>query len=234
MHTFFKAKEPTVLFDIFLHAGTLVAVFIFFRNDIAKIFFNDRVKGLRILIGTIPVAFCAVFLGDRIEAFFEKPVFVFFMFIVTGAWLLLGSASLGFKGRDTKPRLQEVSLARALLIGLAQAIALVPGISRSGATISTALIAGVEKESAFRFSFLLSIPAILGALVYKLKKGCAIVPEGQYFTYAAGAVSACIVGALALGFLLKILERRRLIIFSAYCLVLGLAGISAYLLKRPC
>jgi len=197
LHTIFGYKEPKVLEDILFHFGTLFAVIIFFRKDIVGLF-KDKKKFLLIIAGSIPVAFAGFFFYGIIEQLFVNVKAVGIALLVAGLWILLGS----FASRNVK-------------------VALIPGISRSGATISTALLLKRDRKEAFTFSFLLSVPAILGAVLYKMKD-LFLVGLVDVGVLACGSAVACIVGIAALWFLKKVLLGGKLYYFSIYCWIAGL------------
>ncbi|MBU1888219.1 MAG: undecaprenyl-diphosphate phosphatase [Candidatus Omnitrophica bacterium] len=214
LHKLFGFKEPQIDFDIFLHLGTLSAVFIVFRRDIINIFTTKKKLGLFIIIATIATAIFVLVFGKGVEASFGNSKLVGLMLILTGAWLIIGSfvrfGSSGLTG------------VKSFLIGIAQGVASIPGISRSGATISTALFLGVEPRSAARFSFLLSIPAIIGAFLFKIKQGGF---SGFSANYIFGFFTSCAIGILALKLLLRTIENDRLHFFGFYCIAAGVAAL---------
>ncbi|MCK4852371.1 MAG: undecaprenyl-diphosphate phosphatase [Candidatus Omnitrophica bacterium] len=224
LHGFFHLSEPDLFFDICLHAGTLAAVIVYFGRDMISIIRERKIFLVScIAAATVPAVVAALFFEERITLFFADPRKVAFMFIVTGLALFAGQFGL----RPGTRQRRDPTLTDSLFIGIAQAFALLPGISRSGVTISTGLVRGVRKEAAFSFSFLLSIPAIVGAVLYK---GVGRIRGGAVLTdapanYIAGMAAAFIVGILSLPLLLKVIRTKRLYVFGIYCLLLGLSGI---------
>lgn len=209
-----------LLFDVMLHFGTLLAIFVVFWKDILNIlkslfsldFKSENGKMVKfIIIGTIPVALLGFFLHNIFESFFSNLFSVGIALIITGIILLLTKK---FRGR------KRLNSSDSLLIGIAQAIALMPGISRSGITISTGLLRGIDKEKIYRFSFLLSIPAVIGANLLELSKE--VITEIELTPYIIGTITAAIVGYLSLRFLFRILKRGKFYYFSFYCLILGI------------
>jgi len=223
VHSIFGLEEPKIFFDICLHAATLLAVVIYFAGDIYELARGRKFKWLIFLaIGTVPAVLAALLFEERITAFFTSPVKVAYMLLVTAAVLFAGQLSLWKRKAAGK----EISYMTSMSVGVAQAFALLPGISRSGATVSAGLAGGVRAEEAFRFAFLLSVPAILGALAYKIiKEGPGVAAGSGFLSYAAGAAAAFVTGLLGLRLLWWVIKSRRLYIFSAYCLVLGLTVI---------
>ncbi|MEE8317291.1 MAG: undecaprenyl-diphosphate phosphatase [Candidatus Omnitrophota bacterium] len=210
LHKLIGLKEPQLGFDIFLHAGTLIAIFIIFRNYILDFFTTKKRLGLFVLMGTAVTVFFVFLFGGLIEGAFSDVRIVGAMLIVTGAWLILGNL-VRF---DTGP----LTGFKAILIGLAQGISAFPGISRSGTTISTALFLGMDPKSAARFSFLLAIPAIVAAFFFKTRE---VVFTGFDPNYIFGLITSCIVGIMALKLLLRILYKNRFWLFGFYCIFAG-------------
>ncbi len=247
---FLGLNEPLVFFDVMLHVGTLAAVLVVYRDAIWKLTigglstltdiqfwrkpkstFNastDLKFVWLILLGSIPTGVIAVLFKTELESFFHEVRLVSVMLILTGVILQL-------------PRLrkQEVDSAdnstgklrawHAPLIGIAQGCAITPGISRSGTTISLALFLGIPAKTAAEYSFLLSIPAILGAVVLKIRDiGETAIP---FYIVGAGTLAAFIVGYVALRFLLVVLNRGKFSLFSYYCIALGLVSLLIALIQ---
>jgi len=226
----FKLNEPPIFFDVMLHLGTLLAVVIYFWKDIWKITegIGSALKGkegnreglilfLWIILATIPTGLMGILFKDWFESFFSEPKLVGGMLILTGLVLWLTR----FAKKEGKP-LGRMVWYDAILIGIAQGIAIIPGISRSGATISTGLFCGLDRELTGKFSFLLSIPAILGATLLEYKKMDTASGIG---TILFGTVVAFGVGILALTFLMKIIKAGKIFNFSYYCCGMGLLMI---------
>jgi undecaprenyl-diphosphatase len=223
-------------FDVCLHFGTLVAVLIVFWRDIVAIlasFFGRKFSadigpvtvkqyrklGYFIILGTIP----AVIIGLSFEHFFEKlvsnPTPAAFMLLVTGTIL--------WCTRFTSERsggLAGLSWPKAILVGIAQAFAIIPGISRSGTTISTALYLGVDRATAARFSFLLAVPVIGGATILKLDE-LSLLSNDVLIATAIGTIVSAIVGFVCIKWLLAIIRRGHLSWFAYYCWAAGIATI---------
>ncbi|MFH2035891.1 MAG: undecaprenyl-diphosphate phosphatase [Candidatus Zixiibacteriota bacterium] len=217
-------KMPGVSFELIVHLGTLFSVLVYFRKriwTISKSVFipSDMVNRkmiFYIIIATIPVVLIALLLKSQIEEAFQSPLITSFALLITGIILLL--TALSDKGT------RELKLPRALIIGLGQALAIFPGISRSGTSISAGLFAGVKPMVAAEFSFLLSIPAICGAIVFMISDLFAIDPAlfGQYLT---GAVVSFLSGLLAVYILLDFIRKGMFKYFGLYCLMIGTFGI---------
>jgi undecaprenyl-diphosphatase len=216
--------EAPILFDVILHVGTLIVILTFFRREIWKMLtalvrLDFRTEHGRmipsIIVGTIPTVLIGVIFGSQIEKTFREALPMTVAFIICG--LILYSAKTG------KERTEKISYSTAVIIGVAQGVAIIPGISRSGATIAAALLLGIKREQAFKFSFLLSIPTILGAL------GFTVYTEFGELTASglglaevlAGTVAAMLVGYFALKLLWKILLERKFHLFALYCWLLG-------------
>lgn len=214
LHKLFGLKEPQLVFDIFLHCGTLLAIFIVFWKEIIELFFAKRRLLFYIILGTLATAAFILIFGGKIEAAFYNVKLVGAMLILTGVWLICGNffrfGTKGFTGF------------KSVLIGLAQGIAAIPGISRSGATIATGLFLGLDAQSAARFSFLLAIPAILGAFLFKIKE---LSLSGFSVNFLTGFITSCIVGVLSLKLLLRLLYKGKFHLFGIYCVGAGLVTL---------
>ena len=216
LHKLIGTGETPLLFDLFLHLGTLVAVFIVFGGEIIESVTTKKRVGILILFGSAVTFIFVMFFIKNIEAAFNNVRIVGFMLVVTGVWLIAANfIRLGTEG---------MSFFKAGLIGLAQGIAALPGISRSGATISTGLFLGLDSQSSAKFSFLLSIPAILGAFLFKIKEA-GFSFAGININYFIGFFISCIVGVLSLKLLLKVLYRNRFHWFGVYCILAGILVI---------
>jgi len=217
LHKLTGSTEPEVFFDIFLHLGTLVAIFIVFGRDIAEAVTVKKKTGFLVLLGSAVTFIIVMFFIKNIEAAFSSVKTVGLMLIISGMWLIAGNfIRFGTEG---------MTVSKAAIIGLAQGIAALPGISRSGATISTGLFLGLDSQSAARFSFLLSIPAILGAFVFKIKDA-GFDLSGINVNYFIGFFISCIVGILSLKLLLKALYRNRFHWFGVYCILVGIVVLA--------
>ena len=239
----FKVQEPSLIFEVVVHVGTLLAVLVAFRSEVgllvtsffkllgkpknAKQLLKDDL-GCRflsgIIIGTLPTVVVALLFKDQIERFFGSSTFVGIMLIVTGLMLFL-TERLG----AVREGVSEPSPLDALIVGLGQAVAILPGISRSGTTISVGLLRGLDRNSAARFSFLLAIPAILGALVFSLGDLFGGTTTLSWGTLGAGLVSSAITGYLAIRFFLTLVRRGRLVWFSYYTWFVGALVIVLHL-----
>jgi len=233
-------QEQGIEFEVFVHFGTLLAVFTVFRRDMWNLllgFFsiftvNYRQRGFKnhykqevnfrtflfVLIASIPAAIIGLLFKDSIESTFSNPRFACLMLIITALILFL---TIFVKKLD-----KELSLRNTFIIGVAQAFAILPGISRSGSTICTGLYQGVNGMEAARFSFILAIPAILGAT---LLQSIEVIQSGiggdVFVTLATGMIAAYVSGFFAIESLLAIVKRGKLYWFAPYCLLVGILGL---------
>jgi undecaprenyl-diphosphatase len=221
----FGVSEPALFFDTMVHVGTLAAVFVVLWRDIWAILRRLwQPLTAYLILATIPTVIVALAFKDFIEGAFESGQFLGFAFLITAA-LLTGSELLARRSASALKKPGEMNWLDALVVGVLQAAAIVPGVSRSGATLSGALSRRMDRDFAARFSFLLSIPAILGALVLQIKdlaeSGGAAAGGIGAGALIAGTVSAAIVGFFAVRFMLKIVRERSLFGFAIYTALLG-------------
>lgn len=225
--TFFGLQN-LIVFDILLHIATLIVVFIVFRKEIfailkAVIKFDFKSEygrlGLYIILGSIPTGIIGILFHDVFEKMFSNLGAVAVALFITGILLI------STKVRKTSTK--DLDAKNALLIGLVQGFAIVPGISRSGSTISTGILAGIDKEKTARFSFLLSVPAILGASLLEFKTlGKNGLTGIKWMSIIFGMFFAAIVGYVALKILLKIIKSDKFYLFGYYCVGLSLILLS--------
>ncbi len=228
--------NPGLAVDAMLHLGTLVAVIVFFRRDLAELIAGAvlivRERSLAdeprrriawfIILGTIPAAVIGLAFEDFFEALFAAPLWVGVLLLVTGT-LLAVSERWGRRALE----MQGMTWRDAMLIGVGQALAIAPGISRSGATMSAGLWRGLQRQAAARYSFLLATPVILGAGLFKLKDlWDATIFSQSLPALLAGFVAAAASGFLSIKFLLGYLQTRGLYPFAVYCWVAGIASIA--------
>lgn len=217
----FGLKEGVITFDVAVHLATLIAVFIVFKKDILDLLRKPFSKFTFLLVaGTIPAVLVGLLFKDTIDALFESGKSLGFEFLLTGLALLYAE---NIRGRDKK--LEETSSTDAVIIGIAQAIAILPAISRSGLTIAGALSRGLNREFAAKFSFMLSIPVILGAAALDLKDifklgGSADIGI-DLLPLIAGMIAAAISGYFAIRFMLKLLTKGSLKGFAYYVFILA-------------
>jgi undecaprenyl-diphosphatase len=210
---FFGWKDPGLAFDVALHLGTLAGVALYFAKDLWRIVRRDRrLLGL-LVVGTIPAALAGLLLERQAETAFRSPVLIACALILMGGALAL--ADQWFSGRKT---MADLTYLTALGLGIAQAVALIPGVSRSGMTITAAMLLGYSRREAARFSFLLSIPIIAGAGVLKVRE---IFLAPDQAALAAGFGSAAVAGFLAIWGLLRYVQTRHYTPFVLYRWALG-------------
>lgn len=234
----FNLDAPTLAFDVFVHVATLIAVVGYFLRDVVKMVLSvvaphrlDRqeVKYWRrmllwLVIGSIPAAFAGLVLSGFFESLFESTLAVGVFLIVTSLLLWGSDYALGRVRRDPV-QLDKMRAPDAFIVGCFQALAIAPGLSRSGSTIAAGVLLGFDRPSAARFSFLLSIPAIFGAFIMNVKDiGGALVGTSGW-AYAVGAIAAAVSGFLAIHLLLSYVKRHRMRVFGIYAAVLGIIVI---------
>ncbi len=219
-------QENNLLFDVMVHFGTLLAVFYVFKDDIINILKKPFQKiTMLIILGSIPTAIIGFLFEDLFEKLFNSLLTVGFTLIITGTILWLGELLT-----SGKKSLDKVSRLDAFIIGIAQGAAITPGISRSGSTIAISLMLNIERKVAAKFSFLLSIPAILGATVLKTGEAFTTSESINFIPIIVGTVIAIISGYFAIKLLLKFLEQGKLIYFSIYCWSVGIIILLSYVI----
>jgi undecaprenyl-diphosphatase len=221
-----KMPEEGLLFTVVVHFATALSTIIVFRKDIIEIItglfqfkWNESFQfSLKIVLSMIPAVVIGLLFERELEQLFNgNVIFVGFMLIVTAVLLFFADKS--------KNTLQPVSFKNAFIIGIAQAIAMLPGISRSGATISTSVLLGVDKNKAARFSFLMVIPLIFGKIAKDIMSGELVYNESSFSYLSAGFLAAFVAGLFACSWMVKLVRNSKLKYFSIYCLVVGLAAI---------
>jgi undecaprenyl-diphosphatase len=214
-----------ILFDVLLHGGTLIVTLLFFHKDIKNILValakwdfkteNGKLIPL-IIVGTIPTALIGVIFGNAIEALFSNLLPIAGAFAICG--VVLYSSKIGNDSNDS------IGYLEALAIGTAQGIAIIPGLSRSGLTIAVALLLGIKREKAFKFSFLLSVPAIIGALglTFYTQHDALAFAGVDWTEILAGIAVSMIIGYFALRLLRKIVADKKFYFFAFYCWLLSI------------
>lgn len=235
------SENNDVLFEVFLHLGTLISVLVFFRRRItellaslahwkngpqAAVHSQNRMLLLYLGIATLITGLVYLTVGDFLESLFGRPLIVSMMLLVTG--LIVFISDHVRTGQISAPRM---GIPRSALIGFVQGIAIIPGISRSGSTISASLYAGLSRRDASEFSFLLSIPAILGAILFNLKDLAALAGS-HWPVYLAGFAAAFGVGYLVIAVLIRLILKARLRYFSYYCWAVGSVSAVLILLQK--
>lgn len=227
--------QSGVAFDAILHLGTLFAVAFYFRADIwnmlkallpqqsslTGISGDTDITALRklflfLIIGTIPAAFLGLLFQNYIHSVFESARAAAFFLIITGFLLFFSD-----KVKDAQREGKDMNLADSILIGLAQAVALLPGISRSGATITAGIFRKFNRPAAARFSFLLSLPAVCGAVI--LESGYFMqIPSSEIWLYFVGLICAALAGLISLKLFFLVIREARLKFFAYYCWIFGI------------
>lgn len=227
----FGLKEPQIFFDVVLHLGTLFAVVAYFRKDLVNIIrsiFKPKTEHFRLMlllvVGTIPTAVLGFLLKGYFKLLFSSPVFPSIFLIFTGIALFLTK----FK-RHTAKGIRKFSFLDAIIIGIAQTVAIAPGISRSGITISTGIFRGIDRKLCAKYSLLLSIPAILGALGSEIGE-IKTLNSIDIMPILLGFITAFIVGYAAIAILIKFLEKGKFHLFSYYCLLIGVISLLYFFL----
>ncbi len=231
---FMQFEQSGIAFDVFVHIGTLFSVLIAFRKELTQMIIAPFVIWLQkkedkelkeflswdlyVVVATIPAVIIGLFFKDAIEHAFTSILLVYSMLMVTGL--------LMFLTRFLKERNTPLGYTNSFIIGIAQAFAILPGISRSGSTIFTGLAFGIDRVKAAKFSFIMSIPAILGAAVLQLKDLAAAPPTfHESMIYLVGGIMSALTGYLAIVWLIKIVRRGKLEWFGYYCFTVGLIGL---------
>lgn len=226
-----RVPSESLLFTVVLHAATALSTLVIFRKDVAQIFkglfqFKNNEEShfsLKIIVSMIPAAIIGVLFDDAIEALFAGQI------LLVGAMLGLTGLLLFLADRAKKTE-KTVSYQSALIIGISQAIAILPGISRSGATISTSVLLGVDKDKAARFSFLMVVPLILGKMAKDILDGAFTSGQVDALALSIGFAAAFITGLFACTWMISLVKKSKLTYFSIYCFVVGAITIVIELL----
>ncbi|MFD2517099.1 undecaprenyl-diphosphate phosphatase [Salinimicrobium flavum] len=222
-----SVPEESLMITVVLHFATALSTLVVFRKDVTEIFrglfsfkWNDEFKfSLKIILSMIPAAVVGVLFEEELEAFFGGALtFVGFMLLITALLLWLADKAIS----TGKP----VSYKDAFVIGVAQAIAILPGISRSGATISTSVLLGNDKAKAARFSFLMVVPLIFGKIAKDLLSGDLTDTTIEVTPLLAGFVAAFIAGYAACKWMVELVRKSKLSYFAIYCFIVGVIAIT--------
>lgn len=223
-----KIPEESLMFTVVLHFATALATLVVFRKDIVELVigllkfqWNEETQfTVKIMLSMIPAVIIGLFFQEQLEQFFGgQIVFVGFMLLVTAVLLFLAD-----RAKNTE---KPVSFTNSILIGLAQAGALLPGISRSGATISTSVLLGIDKNKAARFSFLMVVPLIFGKIAKDILDGALTYNEASFDYLSAGFIAAFIAGIFACTWMIQLVRKSKLTYFAIYCAIVGLIAIFA-------
>jgi undecaprenyl-diphosphatase len=225
VNSFLNVDTGSIAFEVAVHLGTLLAVLVYFRHDLASLV-SDLFRGgpfrrvaWMLIAGTIPTAIIGFAFQDTFKALFAAPRYASAGLLFTSV-ILFAAERMSREGRP----LTGVRIIDALLIGTFQGLAIVPGISRSGSTISAGLFTGLGRDAAARFSFLLSIPAILGAGILEIPEFTSMGQE-MVLPAVVGVFASTLSGYAAIGILMRVLKAGKLYVFSAYTAVVGVAGL---------
>lgn len=218
--------QESLLFTVVLHFATALSTIVIFRKDVLSILkglfqfkWNEESRfSLKIVISMIPATVLGLLFEVEMEQFFSGNIpLVGYMLIITALLLYLAD-----RAQDTE---KPVSYLNALIIGISQAIAVLPGISRSGATISTSVLLGVDKNKAARFSFLMAVPLIIGKMIKDIWNGEISLEDDNMLTLGAGFVAAFIAGLFACTWMIQLVKKSKLTYFALYCMLIGLIAI---------
>lgn len=227
----FKWQDPGLTFDVALHLGTLVAVVAYFWRDWWNLFTGALSRGPSeekrlfwyLVLATIPGALAGKLLEEYAETTFRNPALIAVMLIIMGVILLWadrrGAKMIG---------INQAGLGRCFMIGLSQALAIIPGVSRSGITMSVGLMSGLTREATARFSFLLSTPIIFGAAVLKLPE---VLAGGVDTGFLVGTLVSAVVGFISIGFLMRLVRKRSYLPFVWYRFALGAVVLAVVFLR---
>ncbi len=222
-HELFGTTDSTLLFDVSLHIGTLLALMIFFWKDLLGLVKNSLAKNAEgklariIVVATVPAAVIGYLFSDWIDTNLRKPETVVVTMILMAALMLLAE-----KYSSKNRKLNSVSMKDGINVGLAQAIALIPGVSRSGATITAGMARGLTRADAARFSFLMAMPITFGAITGSIIGAESGELGGQNGVFLVGIVASLVSGFVAIRFLLKFLSSNSLAVFAYYRIALAL------------
>ncbi|MGB1041995.1 MAG: undecaprenyl-diphosphate phosphatase [Tenacibaculum sp.] len=227
-----SVPEESLTFTVVLHFATALSTLVVFRKEVFEILkglfqfkWNDEMKfSLKIIISMIPAVIIGLLFEEQLESFFGgKILFVGVMLLITALLLLLAD-----KAKNTN---KEVSFSNSLIIGISQAIAMLPGISRSGATISTSVLLGIDRTKAARFSFLMVVPLIFGKIAKDLLSGDINFQSSDIMPISAGFIAAFVAGLVACNWMIALVKKSKLSYFSIYCAIVGVIAITYSLLN---
>ena len=215
-------EEGSMLMTVVLHFATALSTVVIFRKDVAEMikglfqFKNNEAFqfSLKVVISMIPAAIVGVVFNDAIEALFNKN------YLLVGLMLVVTAALLFFADK-AKSTTKNVSIGSAIIIGISQAIAILPGISRSGATISTSVLLGVDRTKAARFSFLMVVPLIFGKMAKDILSDEFTTTSIETMPLVIGFIAAFLTGLLACQWMIALVKKSKLVYFSIYCLIAG-------------
>ena len=207
-------SQPGILLDVILHFGTLFSVAFFFRRKLFS-YFNARYLTL-LVIGTLPAVIIGLLFKGQIETLFQSVKVV--------GWALLATGVLNLLTDKFKTKTDVITNRNALLTGIIQAVAIIPGVSRSGSTIFASTAQGINKKEAAEFSFILSVPAVLGANVLEMASSRDVI-TGSYPLYILGFLASFVAGYIAISLVFKLISSKHFEYFAYYCFALGILTI---------
>ena len=221
-----SVPEESLTFTVVLHFATALSTLVIFRKEVAEIFkglfqfkWNEQTQfSLKIVVSMFPAVIVGLLFEEQLEAFFGGQILLVGAMLIVTAMLLL----LADKAKQTD---KKVSYTNAVIIGISQAIAMLPGISRSGATISTSVLLGVDRSKAARFSFLMVVPLIFGKVAKDIMGGNVNLESAQFGQMAIGFIAAFIAGLFACTWMISLVKKSKLSYFAIYCTVVGLIAI---------
>ena len=227
-----SVPQESLTFTVVLHFATALSTLVIFRKEVAEIFkglfqfkWNEQTKfSLKIIISMFPAVIVGLLFEEQLEAFFGGQILLVGAMLIVTALLLL----LADKAKQTN---KKVSFTNAVIIGISQAIAMLPGISRSGATISTSVLLGVDRSKAARFSFLMVVPLIFGKIAKDLLSGEINFSSSEIMPLSAGFLAAFIAGLLACTWMIALVKKSKLSYFAIYCAVVGIVAIGYSLMN---
>jgi len=219
--------DESMLMTVILHGATALSTMVVFRKEVMEIIKGlfqfkmnaETMFSLKIILSMIPAVFVGLFFEDLIETLFSRNLtLIGLMLFVTGALLFLAD-----RAKNTE---KEVSFSNALIIGIAQAIAILPGISRSGATISTSVLLGIDRTRAAKFSFLMVVPLIFGKMAKDIMDGALSAPAVNIPALSAGFVAAFFTGIIACVWMIALVKKSKLSYFAIYCFIVGSIAVA--------
>lgn len=227
-----SVPEESLLFTVILHFATALSTLVIFKKEIIEILkglfqfkWNEQtIFSLKIIVSMIPAVIIGLLFEEQLESFFSgNLLLVGLMLLVTAVLLLFAD-----KAKNTN---KDVSYKNAIIIGISQAIAMLPGISRSGATISTSVLLGIDREKSARFSFLMVVPLIFGKVAKDLLTGDLSMNSSQTAPFIIGFIAAFFSGLLACKWMIALVKKSKLSYFSIYCVIVGIIAIGYSLLN---
>ena len=227
-----SVPQESLTFTVVLHFATALSTLVIFRKEVAEIFkglfqfkWNEQTQfSLKIVVSMFPAVIVGLLFEEQLEAFFGGQILLVGAMLIVTAMLLL----LADKAKQTD---KKVSYTNAVIIGISQAIAMLPGISRSGATISTSVLLGVDRSKAARFSFLMVVPLIFGKIAKDLLSGEINFTSSEILPLSAGFIAAFVAGLLACTWMIALVKKSKLSYFAVYCTVVGVIAIGYSLMN---